>query len=148
MSLHRALTGTKVGIVLLGAAVAFVSPSCEEPDATRDQDAASDEPPPQPTPQPDVEDEDDDDARSRTAGPGPAGAEPACHVGDWHSEGHCLAKCKGDGVYGSLSDRRSIDYKWCYTQAWKHCGDLGMKLHEFCWGEPGGEVRDELADRE
>lgn len=139
----------KIRGLLLGASVALVAVACDEPGGAPGRDEAARVEPDEPPALPQAPDGDGDaaDPASRTA----AASEPApdhdwddddddddrprCYDDDeWHKNGLCLARCKGEWHYKAVSDWRKVNYKWCHKRAWKHCENHGRKLRNFCWG--------------
>lgn len=121
------------------AALALASTACDPPDdaAGREEIAVRAQPSPAPAPEepePPEPEEDDGDAEFPPAQPEGATLTPACFHDDWHYNGHCLAKCRGDEEFTTVSKKREINYKWCFVRAWKWCDLHGKKLHSFCWG--------------
>lgn len=143
--IHERWIGSFTAVVLGGAILAFASPGCEEAaDEPRRDDAASDEPA-----DPESQDEPGDDENreerewARRVAPDSSNGRPRCHGDGWHDSGSCLTKCSGDAVYAVASERRAIDYKWCFARAWQYCDQRGLKLHDACWGVAGERSVDE-----
>jgi hypothetical protein len=134
--------GSFTAVALGGAILAFASPGCEESaDEPPRDEAANDEPTDERPPAPDDEEGDDEHRKelewSRRAPPEPSSDRPRCHGDGWHDSGICLTRCSGDAAYAIASERRTIDYKWCFARASQYCGERGVKLHDACWGIAG-----------
>lgn len=137
--IHVRWIGSFSAIALGGAMLALASPGCEEAAEEQPSDDAEG---PDETDEPagPYEQGDDEDRQelewSRRAQPD-LKDRPRCHGDGWHDSGVCLTKCSGDAVYAVASERRAIDYKWCFSRARQYCGERGVKLHDACWGVAG-----------